>query len=435
MKISDFGGKNICVLGYGREGKAVVAALEKHAPGCEITIADQNESIDINGKHWKQVGTGWLENLDKFDAIIKSPGIPNSVISHQSSVISKTTSSTQIFLDTIADRKATIIGVTGSKGKSTTSSLIYAIAKAAGKDALLLGNIGEPAIAHLDDVKEGTICVMEMSSYQLSDLTVSPHIAVVTSFFPDHLDYHGGLDAYKDAKKNITRHQTADDITLFNGDSKGSAEIAKEGSGRKIPFSADECPFEISETKLIGEHNLSNISAALHVAYELEINAQTALKAVKEFNGLPHRLQSLGMHHGAEWIDDAISTTPESTIAGLRALDGCVKIIILGGQDRGYQFDELARELIAQNIDTAILFPGSGANIRTAIEKADTNKTITLHDAQSMEEAVAIAKQSAQSPQLKAHSSIILLSTASPSYGMFKNFEDKGEQFQKYAQA
>lgn len=432
MKISDFNSKNVCVLGYGREGKAMVAALEKHAPECEITVADQNESIDVSAKHWKQVGTGWLENLKKFDVIIKSPGIPLSVISHQSLVISKITSSTQVFLDTIAGCGATVIGVTGSKGKSTTSSLIYAILKAANKDVLLIGNIGEPAIAHLDDVKDGTICVMEMSSYQLSDLTVSPHIAVVTSFFPDHLDYHGGLDAYKNAKKNIALHQTSDDIVLFNGDSKGAAEIAKEGSGIKIPFSADECPFGIEETKLLGEHNLSNMAAALHVAYELEIDLQTTLKTIKEFAGLPHRLQSLGVHHGAEWVDDAISTTPESTIAGLRALNGRVKIIILGGQDRGYQFDELARELVEQQINTAILFPGSGQKIREAIEKIDNNKTIKLFEADSMQKAVEIAKSQTKNQEPGTSNPIVLLSTASPSYGMFKNFEDKGEQFQKY---
>src|SRR5581483_5277832 len=161
---------------------------------------------------------------------------------------------------------------------------------------------------------------------QLMELTASPHIAVITSFFPEHLDYHGSLEAYMEAKKHITRFQTADDMVFFNASMEGAAEIAKEGAGRKIPFSADECPIDITETKLIGEHNRSNIAAACMVAAALGVDRDTALKAVKTFEGLPHRLQSLGVHHGFEWVDDAISTTPESTIAALDALGDRVAV-------------------------------------------------------------------------------------------------------------
>lgn len=426
MTIRDFNGKNVCVLGYGREGKAVVAVLEKHAPGCEITIADKDENIrSANPRHWLQLGTGWLHNLEKFDAVIKSPGIPPQP--EFESVKQQMTSTTQIFLDSIADRGATVIGITGSKGKSTTASLIHAILTAGGKDALLLGNIGEPAIAHIDDVKQDTIVVMEMSSYQLMDLTVSPQIAVVTSFFPDHLDYHGSLEAYLDAKKHITRFQTEEDAVFFCETSRGAVEIAKEGGGRKIPFAADESPVEIEETHLLGEHNLGNIAAACKVAAEFGVPEKTAVKAVKAFRGLPHRLENLGTHHGIVWVDDAISTTPESTIAGLHALEGRVKTIILGGQDRGYAFDGLAQELGESGVEHAILFPGSGPRIREAIERAGV--PVKLHDAPDMDTAVRTAR--AVTPE----GAICLLSTASPSYGMFKNFEEKGDAFRRCVQA
>ncbi len=428
MKISDLNGKTVCVLGYGREGKAMVEALEKHAPQCEITIADQNEKLIIdNGKLRTQLGSDWLKDLNKFDVVIKSPGITPHALSQFSILNFQLTSSTQIFLDTIADRGAVTIGVTGSKGKSTTSSLIYTILRTANKDAILTGNIGEPSIAHLDDVKTGTIIVMEMSSYQLMNLTNSPHIAVITSFFPEHLDYHGSEEAYLEAKKHITRYQQADDLVFFNDTMKGSIEIAKEGDGRKIPFSADDCPIDLSETRFIGDHNRSNIAAACMVAASLGVDGKTALDAVRRFTPLPHRLQSLGVHHGIEWIDDAISTTPESAIAALDALGDRVRVMILGGQDRGYNFTSLANRIKESSIELILLFPGSGPRIREALIAAGA--TAELIDVDSMDKAVE--KTSGQKLEASGFTPIVLLSTASPSYGMFKNFEEKGDEFRR----
>lgn len=437
MKIADFAGKNICVLGYGREGKAVVSALEKFAPTCEITIADKDESVKSeNAKHWLQVGSGWLHNLNKFDVIVTSPGIPPKELPDTSHL--PLTTSTQVFLDTIADHGATIIGVTGSKGKSTTSSLIAAILSAAKKDVLLLGNIGDPAIAHLADVKKGTYVVLEMSSYQLMLLTTSPHIAVVTSFFPEHLDYHGSIDAYLEAKKHIARFQKADDMLFFNKSSHGAIEIAKEGAARKLPFSAEDAPVAIEETKLLGAHNLSNIGAATRVAQELGISDTTIIDVIKNFKGLPHRLEFVGNYHGIDWVDDAISTTPESTIAALDALGdqpdnglaGRVQTIILGGQDRGYDFGTLGERIALSSVKNVILFPGSGPKIKAAIQAA--NAQVEFHEAASMKEAVDTAIRCPKSDVLNP---ITLLSTASPSYGMFKNFEDKGGQFQELIKA
>lgn len=428
MKIQDLAGKTICILGYGREGRAMVTALETYAPGCEITIADENEKLEIPATHWKQTGTGWLENLHKFDVIIKSPGIPpNEKLKAESS---KLTSATQIFFDTIADTGATVIGVTGSKGKSTTSSLLYSLLEARNSKHeirnYLIGNIGEPAIAHIADAKPGVTFVMELSSYQLMDLKTSPHIAVITSFFPEHLNYHGSLEAYLDAKKNITRFQKDGDLVFFSTSSNGTADIAKEGDGIKIPFSAADAPVSISETQLIGDHNLSNIAGAYAVATRLGIPEKTAIDVIKTFKGLPHRLQSLGIHHGQEWIDDAISTTPESTIAALDALDNRVEVLILGGQDRGNDFSGLGERIKASSVSTVILFPGSGPRIKQAIK--DAGAAVEFFEASGMQEAVLIAKKTTGGRTPLGHP-IVLLSTASPSYGMFKNFEEKGTIF------
>ncbi len=441
MTIQELSGKSVCILGFGREGKAMLEAIEREQIDCRVTVADQNEKCEMqNEKCEMQLGKEWLADLDRFDVIIKSPGIPPSPI--LTSHVSRLTSSTQIFLDTVLARGASVIGVTGSKGKSTTSSLIHAILQRSATEqeaksqqpiatSHLVGNIGEPSIAHIGEAKEGVTFVLEMSSYQLMDLTTSPPIAVVTSFFPEHLDYHGSLDAYMDAKKHITRFQGPDHIAFFCAGDPGAAAIAAEGPGRKIPFSADDAPVRLEETHLIGRHNLRNIGAATRVARELGVPDATIIAAVKAFHGLPHRLQRVGVVDSIEWIDDAISTTPESTIAGLDALEDKVTTLILGGQDRGYDFSALAGRLAHSSVRTVILFPGSGPRIREAIER--TGAPIRLFDAASMEEAVRIAKETRTNVkgQMSNTPPIVLLSTASPSYGMFKNFEEKGEKFQE----
>ncbi|MBI2524055.1 UDP-N-acetylmuramoyl-L-alanine--D-glutamate ligase [Candidatus Peregrinibacteria bacterium] len=528
MHLKELRGKKICILGFGREGQATLRALEKYAPNSNITIADQNPELPLGHElavrgpafgseaqarrealrpereaEWRiknyeyQCGEHYVKNLDHFDVIIKSPGIPPSALLTTNYKLpacrtGRLTTPTQIFLDSIADTGATVIGITGSKGKSTTASLIYEIFNFQfsifnSKTAFLIGNIGEPALNYLQDANEKAVFVMELSSYQLMDLTVSPHIAVITSFFPEHLDYHGSLEAYREAKEHITAYQTENDVVFYPSkipsphpalspwkgerveraaasEGEGAYEIALQSSGKKISFSEEDAPVTIEETKLIGRHNLRNIAAAWKVAEYLGIPRATAVQAIREFHPLPHRLQSLGIHHGVEWVDDAISTTPESTIAAIDALGDRVATIILGGLDRGYDFTKLAKRIAHSSIRTIILFPGSGPRIREAIEKAKAN--VTLIDAHSMEEAVEIAKinsqfsirppvqgpRTHQGLERRAHGReailnspvrgpeplraewqfpAVLLSTASPSYNMFKNFEEKGNRFQK----
>ena len=431
MRIQDLDGKAICILGFGREGQAVLRMLQKHAPKADITVADKNPQPKATS-YKLQVGEDYLKDLARFDIIIKSPGIPPD--DNLRSLSQKMTSSTQIFLDSIKGTGATVIGVTGSKGKSTTSTLIYEILKAGGKKTFLIGNIGKPSIEYIDEAKPGVIFVLEMSSYQLMDLKTSPAIAVITSFFPEHLDYHGSLEAYKEAKKHVARFQGKDDFVFYSGTSDGAKEIASESSGTAVPFSADECPVPIFKTKLLGEHNRGNIAGAYKVARHLEVPDEVCIDAIKTFQGLPHRLQSLGVHHGIEWIDDAISTTPESTIAALDALGDRVRTIILGGQDRGNDFTALGKRLVGSSVKNVILFPGSGPRIQEAIlnamaQTSRPDQWVALYDAPDMETAVRIAK--VKTPDSQLTTPICLLSTASPSYGMFKNFEEKGDVFKK----
>lgn len=430
MRIADLSGKRVCILGFGREGQAALRALEHAAPSAKITIADANPDIS-HATSALQCGPDYLRDLDAFDIVIKSPGIPPSQELDAVRAAGKLTSGTQLFVAEVEEKGATIVGVTGSKGKSTTTALIAAILQAGGKDAHAVGNIGRPVLDELERIKPNTIFVQEMSSYQLLEMTVSPHIAVVTSFFPEHLDYHGSLDAYREAKTNIVRFQGSDDVAYFNADAH-AADIAKEGRGRKIPYSANDAPVTIDETHLIGAHNLSNIAGAYRVATDFGVDHRTAVEAIKAFRGLPHRLQLLKRMHGIDWVDDAISTTPESAIAALHALGERVQTIILGGLDRGNDFRGLAEEIAHHTaIDFVIVFPGSGPRIRKELEASLTHakRDIVFFEASSMTSAVRFAKSRTDQGRT------VLLSTASPSYGMFKNFEQKGDEFQRCIQS
>ncbi|HRH93361.1 MAG TPA: UDP-N-acetylmuramoyl-L-alanine--D-glutamate ligase [Candidatus Peribacteria bacterium] len=422
MRIQELDNKKICILGFGREGQATMRAVRQFAPSATVTIADkklQNPPLGVE----TQTGDGYLADLGRFDLIVKSPGIPPQP--EFAAVKDKITSATQIFLDTAKAAGSQIIGITGSKGKSTTTTLIYELLKAGGKDVHLVGNIGIPAIDFLDHAKPNTIFVQEMSSYQLADLTTSPQIAVVTAFFPEHLDYHGSLHAYLEAKKRIASFQQPGDTVFYGDGFPETKEIAEASPGRHISYSKTDAPVTLQEIRLRGEHNLTNIGGAWKVASSLGVPVSVALPVIKNFKGLPHRLESLGKAGGIEWVDDAISTTPESAIAALDALGDDVVTMLLGGQDRGYDFRSLAARIAKSKVRIIVLFGESGPRIREAV--GDAHADVCFHEADSMERGVELARKNTMEGKT------VLLSPASPSYDMYKNFEDRGDQFKKYA--
>lgn len=426
MTIQELGDKRVCILGYGREGKAMLHALRIYAPTAHICIADSAPNVDLPEDVEARLGSAWLTDLDSFDVLVKSPGIPpNDALA---AVASKVTNSTQIALDTLHDAGCRVVGVTGTKGKSTTASLIHAMLIQAAKPSVLVGNIGEPIIAHLEDGRPDTVFIVEMSSYQLAHCTVSPHIAVITSFFPEHLDYHGSIEAYMDAKQHITRFQTADDIVFFRGDDAGAAAIAAESPGRLIPFLAEDCPDEL-ESRLIGQHNRANLAAACMVSALLGVEKDVMIAAAKSFRGLPHRLESIGILGGFEWIDDAISTTPDSTAAALDALGGRVHALIVGGKDRGVPMQPLAKRLRDSSVQRVVLFGENAPHIRKAMEEEGV--AAMAHDATSMEEAVRLAVAIPRGDTDTAITPVILLSPAAAGYDRYKNFEEKGTAFRR----
>ncbi len=390
---------NVLILGYGKEGKITEKYIKKNYPNLKIGIAD----IKIN--------KNYLAEQKYYDMAVKSPGIPKDLMK-----IDYTTA-TNIFFSKIKQLGNKTIGITGTKGKSTTTSLLYSILKNSGKSVKILGNIGNPMLeALLTPVKKDEIFILELSSYQLDDINFSPNIAVVTNLFGDHMDYHNGIENYHLAKKNIINFQNQKDVFVYNQKYKKLVLWAKKAPSKTIPF-IDSLTLKDYKIPLIGEHNKENIRAAITVARIFNIPDIITKQAVENFKGLPHRLEFVGEFSGIKFYDDAISTTPESTIGAIKALKD-VNTIFLGGEDRGYIFSELEKVIKKYKIKNIVLFPKSGKRI------IKSRKNLNVLETSNMEKAIKFAYQYTKPGK------ICLLSCASPSYSLWKNFEEKGDQFQ-----
>jgi len=392
------GMEKILILGYGKEGSVSKKYIEKEYPNVKIGIAD------------KKFGKDYLKKQKDYDLAVKSPGIRKELVE-----IPYTTA-TNIFFWKTKELGNKIIGVTGSKGKSTTASLIYSILKESGKNVKILGNIGNPMLeALLNPVKKDEIFILELSSYQLDDIEFSPDIAVATNLFPEHMDYHSGIKNYYDAKKNIINFQNKNNIFVYNSDNKKMTDWAKESKAKAIPFASKNFLDGVN-FPLIGEHNKENIRAAVAVVKEFGISDKIIKTAIEKFKPLPHRLEFVGEFKNIKFYDDAISTTPESTIMAIKSLKN-IDTIFLGGQDRGYDFSQLEKTIKKYKINNVVLFPESGKKIKV---KGNILKT------KNMEEAVRFAYKYTKPGK------ICLLSCASPSYSLWENFEEKGDQFIKF---
>ena len=417
-----FRDKNVLILGFGREGRSTLKLLKKF--DCKITISDRNDVScpETNGIEIIS-GEDYLGCLSSFDVIMKAPGIAlfDSV---PADVKAKITSQTDLLLRYCKNR---IIGITGTKGKSTTSSLTHHILAHCGKNALLIGNIGVPPLDCIDELTEDTIIVCEMSCHQLEYVQASPDIAVYLNLFEEHLDHYTGFDAYRKAKENIYKFQTAEDTLIVN-----KALAPANARSRVITASLDEeadifvdgdtvCIFGSRydiRTKLLGRHNLYNIGIAMHIAQMCGCRDDDILAAVSTFDGLRHRLENVGVINGVTYINDSISTCPSTAIAAVRAFTA-VDTIIVGGMDRGIDYTELVDFLNASDIANVILLPDSGHKIEPRLDHGKRS----IYRASDLADAVAHAK--------KVTKKLCLLSPAAASYGFYKNFEERGDHFRK----
>ncbi len=411
------------ILGFGREGQSTLAKLLEAGNAKSITVADLNDvSGKVPGGVNLIIGDTYQDSLDSFEVIFKSPGIvlKREVSSYKCLI----TSETEVFMEAYGDR---VIGITGTKGKSTTASLMYHVFKESGRDVVFGGNIGIPVFELADRVKESTVVVLELSCHQLEYLKTDPHVAVLLNIFEDHLDHYGTRERYAAAKKNIFLYQNEGDIlytTKETFEKEGLSDICKS---RYVPVSLSDAPFgsfdEIKGAKLLGEHNRLNCAFVWKTVKEYGITKEEFIKALSTFEPLPHRLERFAKAGDMEFYDDSISTTVKSTISAIEAV-GNASILILGGMERNIEYGELVSYIKASDLRLVICMYDSGRRIYDMLtSENDFPNAVYVAD---LEAAVDVAV---------AHKGVggaCILSPAAASYGYFKNFEERGDKFKEF---
>ena len=429
MELTTLKKAKILILGFGQEGKDVFLFLRQLWPDKVLAIADKLNFNELDKRSQKllkkdkklklHLGSDYLKALKKYEIIIKSPGISHLIIKPFLTKKQKITSATDIFFENF---KGTIIGVTGTKGKGTTSSMIYQILKTAHFNVQLAGNIGKPVLNLLLLKKPPAILVYELSSHQLFYLKKSPHIAVFLNLYPEHLDYYKNFQEYARAKAKIALYQTKDDYLIYNIKNKLIKDLVKKSKAKKIPIRGDG--YELNQL------------AAQKVGEIFNVSKQKIKQAIKNFHRLPHRLELVGRFKGITFYNDALATIPEATIAALDFLGDRVETIILGGYDRGIDFKKLAQRILKSKIKNLILLPTTGEKIWQALIKEKPSivrqKKISYFLI-PLDQKNKIMKQAVQlAYQYTKKGKICLLSPASASFGVFKNYQERGNLFKKY---
>jgi len=378
----------------------------------------------------------YLNGLEACDKIIYSPTAYKNLKEHfgdDPGVWGKATTERHIFFETVKTRN--LIGVTGSKGKGTTSTLVAKLLEAQGKKVYLGGNIGRGFLDFVREVSPDDWVVLELSNFQLQDFPYSPHIAVCLMITKEHLDYHPNMDEYVEAKTGMFRHQKSGDIAIYFAKNEYSKKIADYSPGKKIPyyeapgaFVRDDGMIAIGQTevinkkevKLLGEHNLQNICAALTAVFEAVGSVDKAAAVLSSFSGLEHRLELVRELEGIKYYDDSFATTPEAAVVALKAFDG-PKVVILGGSDKGLAFEPLADEVVKSNVRQVIAIGITAEKIADLLKSRGFTNIIT--GLRTMPEIVAAARKAAQP------GNVVLLSTGCASFGLFKDYKERGNQF------
>lgn len=427
----------VAIIGFDTEGTVSYEFFK--AQGAEITICDQKTDISIPSGVNSQLGDSYLDNLDRFDQIVRTPGLhPTKILAKNPGVIDKITSQSNIFFEQSPTNN--IIAVTGTKGKGTTSSLITKMLEAAGKSVFLGGNIGLPPLTFLDKLTPDSWVVLELSSFQLIDLKQSPHIATVLMVEPEHLDWHEDFEEYIAAKQQLFIHQKSDDIAIYYAKNENSLSIADASEGTLLPYYEKpgatiennnividgQIICATSELKLLGEHNWQNACAATTTVWQVTQDITAIKSTLTSFSGLEHRLEFVRELNGVTYYDDSFGTTPETAIVAIKAFAE-PKVVILGGSDKGVAFDSLARTVAGGNVRSVVAIGKMGPVISTALQKIGF--TDIIQGADTMTEIVQQAQSAAQSGD------VVLLSTACASFDMFRNYKDRAEQFTQAVRA
>jgi UDP-N-acetylmuramoylalanine--D-glutamate ligase len=404
-------GKRILILGFGREGRSTYTFLKKYLPDSVLAVADKNPLEGVT-----HAGEDYLQAVYDYDIVVKTPGISLKDFDAKGVEI---TSQTDLFLSQFHNQT---IGISGTKGKSTTTSLIYHLLKESGRDAILTGNIGIPCFDIMEQIHEDSIVVYELSAHQLEYVHNSPRVGVLLNVFEEHLDHFGTFERYKHAKFNLLRYMGADDYAVVH-DSLLMETL--ELGVNNVTFSRMDLEIDEEALPILGTHNLMNAKAALCACAAYGIDVQELIPHLYTFNPLEHRLELVGVFGGVTFVNDSISTIPQAAIAACQTL-GRVDFLLLGGFDRDIDYTPLA-DYIVEHPVPHLLFTGKAGKrmMQLLKDRGVASHLVVYHN---MEEAF---------DYLKGHSQpgdICLLSPAASSYDQYKNFEERGRKFKRLAQ-
>ena len=452
--------QKILLLGAGREGLSTYIFLREQFPKMRLMVADQQSRLKLSSA-WKKYlahdpylmgsfGKHYLNCVTNSTYIFKTPGIPLTIPQLQTflqrgGIIS---SQTECFFKLARGK---IIGITGTKGKSTTASLIAHTLSFAKKPVLLMGNIGTPPLSMISQTTHRTLSVLELSAHQLQDLHTSPHIGVLQNITSEHLDYYPNLQAYQNAKSSLVRYQKSSDYLIYCDEFAISRQFAQLSKAQLLPFGLKDqvshrafvdrqaiyyrpqqgqpqaiAIIKRKQLKLLGKHNLYNIMPAIIIGKHFGLTDECLAQALASFTPLRHRLELVGNYQDVTYINDSLSTTPQAAVAALKIFHGRPIYLLAGGFERRQNYQILAKQILTQNVPAVILFPTTGKRIKqTIIDLAIAKKQLApdFYHVNTMPEALKICQK------LVKPGSIVLLSPAAASFDSFKDYADRGNQF------
>ena len=425
----------IAILGYGKEGQSAYRHFNNLEN--EIFIHDNNLDIELPEDVECVLGKDAFVNLDNYgyDLLVRSPGL--RII--EDTLDTPVTTPTNEFLKAC---KAEIIGVTGTKGKGTTCTLISQILIESGRKVHLLGNIGAPALDELASIKENDLVVYEMSSFQLFDIQKSPHVAVCLMVTEDHLDWHKNLKEYHEAKRNIFTHQNTEDIAVYFSDNEVSKDLASSSLATKkyaygsagdvyvkddsiIAF--DQVVANIEDVKLPGRHNLENVCAAIAAVWNYTKDTQAIKRVLKSFAGLPYHIEHIRDLDGVDYYNDSFSTNPSAAIAAIESFDQ-PQVLFLGGFDKNVNFNPLAEAIKKHEIRKIITFAQTGEKIKNVLIDHGV-ENVTYNDSDNFKKIVEEGASFAKTGD------VVIFSPACASFGMFTDYKSRGEKFNEIIQS
>lgn len=471
--MTNWTGKRVLILGAARQGQALARWLVKH--GAHVTLSDRRSETELEPARqaladlpieWVPGGHP-LELLNQTDMLCLSGGVPLKlpIVAEAQKRGVPLSNDTQIFMEVVPCKT---VGITGSAGKTTTTMLVGEIAKITmetvgdgpktdipstthrSPSVFVGGNIGDPLINYVDEMQKNDLAILEISSFQLDQMSISPDIAAILNVTPNHLDRHGTMVAYTAAKARILDFQSKDDVAVLGRDDPGAWNLRERVKGKLLSFGLSNLPVEQSGAyvsdglyhlrdrnayillpiqnaiHLRGDHNRLNVLAAITIGYAAGLNLDAMLEAVENFHGVPHRLELVRELHGVQWYNDSIATAPERTMAAIRAFDEPI-VLMLGGKDKNLPWDDLAA-LVRERVDHVVVFGQAAEKILGVLGESGfgEKRPYSVQHSDGLQEAVHLAAEVAESGD------VVLLAPGGTSFDEFIDFAERGDRFRKW---